>query len=55
MNLIVVGGNSYLLGDLREKSFKTAQWPMGFFAQPAKTGTVTWEQLVSMLFPLNEL
>ena len=28
---------------------------MGFFVQPAKTGTVTWEQLVAMFCPLNEL
>ena len=27
----------------------------GFFVQPAKTETVTWEQLVAMFFPLNEL
>ena len=32
-----------------------AQWPEGFFVQQAKTGTVTWEQLVAMLFPLNKL
>ena len=38
------------LGDLRGKSFKIAQWPKGFFAQQAKTGTVTWEQLVAMFF-----
>ena len=37
----------YLLGDLREKSFKIAYWPKGFFVQPAKTGAVTWEQLVA--------
>ena len=37
------------LGDLREKVSK------GFFVQPANTGTVTWEQLVAMPFPLNEL
>ena len=42
-------------GDLREKSFKIASWPKGFFVQPAKTETVTWEQLVAMIFPLNEL
>ena len=44
-----------LLGDLREKNFKIAQWPKGFFVQPAKTGAVALEQLVAMLFPLNEL
>ena len=38
------------LGDLSEKSFKIAWWPEGTFVQPAKTGTVTWEQLVAMLF-----
>ena len=38
------------LGNLREKSFKITQWPKGFFVQPAKTGTVTWEQLVAMFF-----
>ena len=43
------------LDHLREKSFKIAQWPKGFFVQPAKTGTVTWEQLVAMFFSLNEL
>ena len=44
------------LGDLREKSFNIAYWPKGFFVQPGKTGTVTWEQLVAMYsFPLNEL
>ena len=43
------------LGDLREKSFKTALWPKGFFVQLAETGTVTWEQLVAMFFSLNEL
>ena len=42
------------LGDLREKSFKIVLWPKGFFLQPAKTGTVTWEQLVAMFFPLNK-
>ena len=26
----------------------------GFFVQPAKKGTVTWKQLVTMLFPLND-
>ena len=31
------------------------QWPKGFFVQPAKTGMVTWEQLVTMFFPLNVL
>ena len=41
--------------DLREESFKIALWSKGFFVQPAKTGTVTWEQLVAMFFPLNEL
>ena len=30
------------LGDLREKSFKKALWPKGFFVQLSKTGTVTW-------------
>ena len=35
-----------VLGDLREKSFKMA----GFFVQPAKTGTVTWEQLLVAMF-----
>ena len=45
----------FILGDLRGKTFKIARWPKGFFVQPAKTGTVTWEQLVAMLFPLNEL
>ena len=44
-----------LLGDLREKSFKIVQWPNGFFVQPAKTGTVTWEQLVTTYFLLHEL
>ena len=43
-----------VLGDLREKSFKI-EWPKGFFVQPAKTGTVTWEQLVAMFSPLHEL
>ena len=27
----------------------------GFLSQPAKTGTVTSQQLVKMFFPLNEL
>ena len=45
----------HLLGDLREKSFKIALWPKGSFVQPAKTGTVTWELLVVMFFPLNEV
>ena len=40
----------HFLGDLRQKSFKIAQWPKGFFLQPAKTGTVTLEQLVAMFF-----
>ena len=35
--------------------FKSSWWPKGFFVPPAKTGTVTWEQLVAMFFPLNEL
>ena len=50
-----MSGKSYGLGDLREKSFKIVQWPKGFFVQPAKTGTAIWEQLVAMVFPLNEL
>ena len=44
-----------MLGDLREKSFKIAYWPKRFFVQPAKTRTVTWEQLVAIFCPLNEL
>ena len=24
------------------------QWPKGFFVQPAKTGTDTWEQLAAI-------
>ena len=36
-SLKLIGGT---LGDLREKSFKIALWPKGFFVQPAKTGTV---------------
>ena len=44
-----------VLGDPRENRFKIVQWAKGFFAQPAKTGTVTWEQLVAMFFSLNEL
>ena len=44
-----------LLNDMREEGFKIAWWPKGFFIEPAKTGTVTWEQLVAMFFPLNEL
>ena len=43
------------LGNLRGKSFKMAQWPEGFFVQPARTVTATWEQFVAMIFPLNEL
>ena len=43
------------LSDVRKNSFMIAQWPEGFFVQQAKTGTVTWEQLVAMLFPLNKL
>ena len=42
-------------GDLREKNFNIAQWSKGFFVQPAKTGTVTWEQLAAVFFLLNEL
>ena len=45
----------FQLGDLKEESFKIGQWPKGFFVQPAKTGTVTLEQLVAMFFPLNEI
>ena len=52
---LVVSILEVTLGDLSEKSFKIAWWPKGFFVQPAKTGTVTWEQLVAMFFPLNEL
>ena len=29
--------------------------PGGFCPRTTKTGTVTWEQLVAMFFPLNEL
>ena len=47
--------SGWCLCDLREKSFKLAWWPKGFFVQPAKTGTVTWEQLVVMFFPLTQL
>ena len=32
------------------ENFKIAQWPKGFFVQPAITRTVTWEQLVAMFF-----
>ena len=38
------------LSDMRGKSFKIACWPKGFFSEPAKTVTVTWEQLVAMFF-----
>ena len=50
-----MGSRCSLLGDLREKSFKIVHWSKGFFAQPAKTGTATWEQLLTMFSPLNEL
>ena len=43
-----------LRGDLRKK-FQNSVVAKGFFVQPPKTGTVTWEQLVPMFFPLNEL
>ena len=39
-----------VLGDLRDKNFKIVSWPKSFFVQPAKTGTVTLEQLVAMFF-----
>ena len=42
------------LGDLREK-FQDSVVSKGFFVQAGKTGTVTWEQLIAMLFPLNKL
>ena len=38
---------SIVLGDLREKSFKIAWWPKGFFVQPAEAEPVTREQLQS--------
>ena len=38
----------------REK-FQDSVVAKGFFAQPAKTGTSTWEQLAAMFSPLNEL
>ena len=40
-------------GDLREESQDGAV-SKEFVVQPANTGTVTWEQLVAMFFPLNE-
>ena len=43
------------LGDLRGKKFQDSLVAKGFLVQPTKTGTVTWEQLVAMFFPLNEL
>ena len=41
------------LGDLRGK-FQNSAVAKGIFAKPAKTETVTWEQLVAIFFPLNE-
>ena len=35
--------------------FQNSVVAKGFFVQSAKPGTVTWEQLVAMFFPLNEL
>ena len=43
-NLVIWGGK-----------FQDSVVAKGFFVQPAKTGTVSWEQLVAMFFPLNEL
>ena len=42
-------------GYLSEKKSQDSVVANGFFLQSAKTGTVTWEQLVAMFFPLNEL
>ena len=41
------------LGDLKEK-VQDSVVAKGF-VQPAKTRIVTWEKLVAMFFPLNEL
>ena len=42
-----------LLDDLREKCFRIPWWSKGFFIEPAKTGTVAWEQLVAMFFSIE--
>ena len=42
-----------LLGDLKKK-FQNSVVAKGFFVQPAKTGTVTWEQLFAIFFTLND-
>ena len=37
------------------EKFQDSVVAKGFFVQPAKTGTVTWEQLVVMFSPLTLL
>ena len=44
-----------LLGDLREKVSRQRSGQKVSFFNQLKTGTVTWEQLVTVFFPLNEL
>ena len=37
------------------EKFQDSVVAKGFFVRPAKTGNVTWEQLIAMFSPLNEL